>query len=292
MGWWKFWDREQSREPSPSSPAAVRPPGPNDSARPNPRPEPRQPSDPATERRIAQLLQRQTALRYDLVQSELALQPDNPWQVRIDLLSEAIATVEADIASQSAAPSLRRPEVTPIPITSVSATAGELATVTFTIGGETFRFEEQVDWDQRGGPTVRGDLQPVSGNVDNVVDPGLDLDVRQSLHDHLTDSIAVLATDLRDRALSDQPGPSSPTLADLARPCPECGGWMEWSGRCPACTRRDIERQRLRVERDRLDADRRAEADERHRRAEGLSITRRRLSAVATDLSALGVEPD
>ncbi len=291
MGWWKFWDREQSSESPPAPVSTVRPVA-SASERPEPSPKARQPVDPATERRIAQLRQRQAALRYDLSQSETALLPDNPWQDRIDLLSEAIATVEVDIANLATAPSSRWPAIAPVPITGVSANAGDLATVAFTIGGETFRFEEQVDWDQRGGPTVRGDLQPVSGDVDKIVDPDFSLDVRQALRDHLTDSIAVFATDLRDRALSDEPLPPSPTLADLARPCPECGGWMDWSGRCPACTRRDIERQRLRVERDRLDADRRSEAEERHRLAEGLSTTRRRLSAVATDLKALGVEPD
>lgn len=289
MGWWKFWDKEQSSGPSP---VAARAPGPIDPARAKPRPEPRRSSDPATERRIAQLRQRQAALRYDFAQSELALLPDNPWQDRIDLLGEAIATVEADIASLSVPRPSTRPAISPAPITAVSATAGDLATVTFAIGDEVFRFEEQVDWDQRGGPTVRGDLQPVAGDVERVIDPGFDLDDRRALREHLTDSIAVFATDLRDRALSDEPLPTSPTLADLAMLCPECGGWMDWSGRCLACTRRDIERQRLRVERDRLDADRRSEADERHRLAEGLSTTRRRLTAVATDLTALGVDPE
>lgn len=288
MGWWRFWDREQSDKAPTAVEAEIK------AGRPRPVParNMRNRQDPPTERRMAQLRQRQEALRYDIAQGELALQANNPWQDRIDLLSEAIATVEADISGLSTAPTQPMPEITPTPFTAIVASGGDLAQVSFTIGDEPFRFEELVDWDQRGGPTVRGDLQQVAGAVDRFVDSTLSLDVRHSLRDHFADSIVVFATDLRDRALSDEPLPSGLTLADLARPCPECGGWMNWSGRCPACVRRDIERQRLRVERDRLDADRIKEADERHRLAEGLATTRRRLSAVTTELTSLGVAPD
>lgn len=289
MGWWRFWDREQPAEVASTAKDAARPAErlrrPTHDDAPTPR-------DPSLERRVAQLRQRRAALLYDIAQGELALQPNNPWQDRIDLLSEAIETVETDLRTLDSGPAdIPSPPLAPIPITSVTASGDDLASVAFTIGDEAFRFEEQVDWDQRGGPTVRGDLQPVAGDVERLPIPDLPLDVARALRDHLSDSIVVFATDLRDRSLASRPLPESSTLADLARPCPDCGGWTDWSGRCPACTRREIERQRLRLERDRLDEDRRKEADERHRLAEGLATTRRRLSAADTDLRSLGVEP-
>lgn len=229
---------------------------------------------------------------FDIDQGELALQLENPWRDRIDLLSEAIANVESDLAALDALPATTAPAIDPVSIVDIVASGGELIQIAFTIGEERFHFEEQVDWDQRGGPTVRGDLQLVSGSVDSLLGSARTVDERVALRNHLIDSIVVFATDLRDRTLSGEPLPSAPILTDLAKPCPTCGGWMVWNGRCPACTSRAIERQRLRVERDRLDGDRRKEADERHRLADGLPISRRRLAAVETDITNLGFELD
>lgn len=287
MGWWRFWDKDPTTT---AAPQAEEPSGPPRRERQRPDPFQRTQFDPTTERRIAELRRRRDAMRFDIEQGELALQEQNPWQERIDLLTESLATIDADIAALDAAPSAPAPSVDPTPIRDIEAIGGELARVGFTIGAERFRFEEQVDWDQRGGPTVRGDLQSVEGDIDRLIPAGFAVDAQRALRDHLADSVAVFATDLRDRALDGRPMPSSPTLADLARPCPACGGWMDWHGRCPACTVRDIERHRLRGEAERLDGERQKEADERHRLAEALPIARRRLAAVATDLRALGAE--
>ncbi len=288
MGWWRFWDKEREHEPPQE---AVRVPREQaawarvDAVR-------QRPPDMANNRRIAELRRRREVMIFDIEQGELALQPDNPWQERIELLGEAIANVEADLAALDTLPASTVSAVEPVPIVDIVARGEELIQTAFTIGDERFRFEEQVDWDQRGGPTVRGDLQLVSGSVDSLLGSARTVDERVALRDHLSDSIAVFATDLRDRTLSGEPLPAAPTLADLAKPCPTCGGWMDWNGRCPACTSRAIERQRLRVERDRLDGDRRKEADEQHRLADGLVISRRRLAAVETDIISLGVGLD
>ncbi len=288
MGWLRFWDKARANEPpqeaGPVSPEPVTGTKPASARRRIP--------DTADDRRIAELRRRREAMIFDIDQGELALQPDNPWQERIDLLGEAITNVESDLAALDAFPATPTPAIEPRPIVDIVAHGDDLIQIAFSIGEARFRFEEQVDWDQRGGPTVRGDLQSVEGSVDSLLGSARTVDERVALRDHLTDSIAVFATDLRDRTLSGGPLPPSPTLADLARPCPTCGGWTDWNGRCPACTSRATERQRLRLERDRLDGDRRKEADERRRLADGLPISRRRLAAVETDITNLGVELD
>lgn len=246
------------------------------------------PGDRGVEARLAELRRRRDALLYDIDQGNLAQQPENPWQDRVNLLIDALATVETDLSAVDARPVVQRPEVAPVPIERITAGGSDLIRVEFSIAGERFAFEEQVDWDERGGPTVRGDLQPVAGDVSRLVPPQFDVDDRIALNDHLRESVAVFASNLRDRSLAGEPLPQSPTLQDLARPCPECGGWIDWNGHCHECALRDLERQRLRQEANRLDDERRKEAEERHRLAEGLPISQRRLIAVEADIRALG----
>ncbi len=255
-------------------PAATRPSGPPDKA--------------ARERRRRELLRRRDAILFDIEQGELALRPENPWQERIDLLGDALGTIDADREALAR----RRPEPTfplpPIPITDIATTSGDEATVRFAIGGEPFAFAEEVDWDERGGAVVRGDLRHQVGDTARLVPDETPCDLRKALAHHLAGSVTVFATDLRDRAIAGEPLPAAPTLADLARPCPKCGGWSDWHGRCPACTRRDLERQALNAEAARLEAERSREAEERHRWAERLPIAHRRLADIEADLAALG----
>ncbi len=287
MGWWRFWDKDSATTDASQAEEPVRP---SASGRGPRRPVTRTTTDPALERRTSELRRRRDALVFDIDQGELAQQPENPWRERIDLLSEAITNVEADIEALDSASPIKMPPLDPTPIRDIVATGSDLVHIGFAIGAERFAFEELADWDQRGGAVVRGDLRSVAGDVASLVPPAFPVDVRRALHDHLVDSVAVFATDLRDRSLSDESMPSDPTLADLARPCPKCGGWMDWSGRCPACTARATERQRLRSEAQRFDDERRAEADAQHQLADGLPVTRRRLAAVESDLRSLGVD--
>lgn len=247
------------------------------------------PDEAARERRRRELLRRWAAVLFDIEQGELALRPENPWQERIDLLGDALATIDADreaLARRLPEPTFPLP---PAPITGIEATtAGDHAIVRFAISGEQFAFAEEIDWDERGGAVVRGDLRHQAGDAARLIPGETPSELRDALAQHLTDSVAVFATDLRDRALAGEPLPSSPTLADLARPCPECGGWGDWHRRCPACTRQEMERQALNAEAERLEAERSREAEERHRWAERLPIAHRRLADIEADLAALG----
>jgi hypothetical protein len=105
---------------------------------------------------------------------------------------------------------------------------------------------------------------------------------------HLADSVFVFATDLRDRALAGEPLPTAPTLADLAQPCPDCGGWRDWHGRCSTCTQRAFERQQLHAEAERLRREQAKEEEERHKWAERLPFARRRLADIDAELATLG----
>jgi len=287
---WRFWEKSEE------APAA-------DAARPRiatiGRPPPRTPASPgparapsldgeARERKRAQLLRRRESLLYDVEQGELALRPENPWQDRIALLDEAIAAVEAERAALAAEPPAPTFPVPPIPITDVAATAGEPAAVSFAIDGEAFRFEEEIDWDQRGGPRVRGELRQQSGDAARLVPPETPPDRRDALAAHFAASVAVFATDLRDRAVEGTSLPDAPTRADLAQTCPECGGWKDWRGHCAACTERAWRRQALDAEVERLATEQATAAEERRRQAERLPIARRRLADLDAELAAVG----
>lgn len=288
MGWRKLRDKVLPSKPQVQ---AETPPIPARPLHVTPREDPRT-GNPEANARLAELRRRRDALLYDIDQGLLAQQPENPWQDRITLLTDALATVESDLAALGARPVVRRPAVDPVPIESLAAGGDELIRVEFVIAGERFVFEEQADWDERGGPTVRGDLQPISGDVSRLVPASFGADDRRALNEHLRESVAVFAANLRDRSLAGEPLPQSPTLQDLARPCLECGGWMDWNGRCAECAIRDMERQRLHAEANRLDDERHKEAEERHRLAEGLPISQRRLAAVEADIRTVGEAPD
>lgn len=281
MPWWRFWD--QSTAP----PAEDAAPPPEERSRRSPRRPgpPPGPVDDAARRRVENLRKRRDLVAFDLERAESATRPDNPWQERIALLGESIATVEADLARLAAEPPTPSVTLPVTPIGGIAATADEPATVEFVIGPERFRFEEETDWDQRGGPRVRGDLQRRVGDAAALVPADIPPDLRDPLARHLTSSVAVFATDLRDRALDGEPLPPSPTLADLARPCPDCGGWSDWRGTCDACAQRAWKRQQLDQEIARLDAERAEEAEERHRWADRLPIARRRLADVDAEIA-------
>lgn len=245
-------------------------------------------ADPGQQARLDQLRRRRELILFDVERAESAKAVDNPWQERIDLLDESLATVEADLAALGREPveaGLPLPET---PITAIAATADEPAVVAFAIGDERFRFEEETDWDQRGGPVVRGDLRQRAGAAEALVPGDVPRARRDDVLRHLTESVIVFATDLRDRALAGSPLPERPTLADLARPCPECGGWRDWRGTCERCAARAFRRQGLRAEGERLRKEREEEADERRKWAERLPIARRRLQDVEREIAAVG----
>lgn len=241
---------------------------------------------PVKEQRAA-LERKRLAIVFDIEQGELASEPENPWTHRIELLTEALATVEQDIkAVESIEPEPYHPlPATPIADINVVRDDGAF-TVSFTIDGNRFRYGEVLDWAERGHQVAPPDFRAEESHVEALIPGDTPHGLVQPLRQHLVDSLAVFATDLRDRALDETPLPASPTLAELVRPCPTCGGWTDWRGRCDACTRRKANAQSLLQERNRLLRERSAESEERHRLAERLPIARRRLMDLEREIEA------
>lgn len=223
---------------------------------------------------------------YDIEQGELATDPENPWTHRIELLTEALVTVDDDLnATLEPGTSLFHP-LPETPITNIEGDAHDAVRVAFSIGDDRFEFAEILDWAERGHQIARPELRPVRNDVSGLIPADTPEALRGPLRAHLDDSIFTFATDLRDRALDEEPFPGHPTLADLAKPCPVCGGWINWGGRCPTCTARKAEQQSFKREQKRLLSERAREAEERHRLAERLPVARRRLADLDAEIAA------
>ncbi len=277
---WQFWNKSEPEQPAPETVPPVKTRVPSRWQTPPL-------ADPAMQEKLDQLRRRREMIAYDLERAEAAQFPDNPWQERIDLLDESLATVEADLAALERLPPDPTFPVPPVPITGIAATGDEPAMVQFQIGPEQFHFEEETDWDQRGGPVVRGQLRQRSGDAANVVPPVTPASLRPALATHLVVSVTAFATNLRDRAVEGEPLPVNPTLTELAQPDPECGGWLEWGGASAPCARRAWRRQQLEAEAQRLLTERDEEIEDRVKWAERLPIARRRLADVDADIAAL-----
>ncbi|HEV2129045.1 MAG TPA: hypothetical protein VGR22_10545 [Thermomicrobiales bacterium] len=239
-------------------------------------------------RRLAALRKRRTDALYDIEQGELALEDDNPWKQRIELLGETLETVEADYAE---AEEVEPGPYHPLPETPIEdmrvAIENDVATVSFRVGDEPFAYEEPLDWAERGHQIARTELRRTAGDPSTVVPDNVPDELRDELHSHLENSLFVLATVLRDATLDEEPVPEKVTLADLARPCSTCGGWMDVRGRCQHCARRKLRLQELFRERDRLLSERAAEIEEQHRMAERLPLARRRLNDVEAEIAQI-----
>src|SRR5690606_27921128 len=159
---WQFWNRSKPEQPAPETAPPVKTRVPSRWQTPPL-------ADPVKQQKLDQLRRRREMIAYDLERAEAAQFPDNPWQARIDLLDESLATIEADLAALDRLPPDPTFPVPPVPITGIAATGDEPATVRFQIGAEQFLFEEETDWDQRGGPVVRGQLRQRSGDAANLV---------------------------------------------------------------------------------------------------------------------------
>lgn len=284
---WRFWEKKDEVRAGEATPrrrtATIGGPIPQPSRAAAPAPS-------ATDRdaRLARLRNRRQAVLFDVDQAEAALQPENPWRERIDLLNEAIATVETDLKALEELPRVESAPLPATPIADIAVSIEEPPSVSFRIGEERFRYEEEIDWAERGTTVVHGELKRSAGEVDRIVPASIPAHLRDDLLAHLTDSLFVFATDLRERKLSDEPPPERATLADLAQPCPDCGGWRDWKGHCPECQRRAYRRQQLDAEADRLAAEREHEAEELARWADRLPVARRRLADVDAEIAALG----
>jgi hypothetical protein len=244
-------------------------------------------ADPAQQSRLDALRRRRDMAAYDLERARAAQQPENAWQERIDLLDRSLSTIEDDLRGLEAVRPLPVFPLPETPITGIDVRVEEPACVGFTIGPERFLWEEEIDWDQRGGPVVRGQVQQRTGNAAALVPPDAPADRREALAQHLAESATVFALDLRDRALDGEPLPQRPTLADLARPCPECGDWLDWKGHCATCAHRAWQRQSLLAEAERLTQERDDEVEDRHKWAERFPVARKRLADIDAEIATL-----
>lgn len=244
-------------------------------------------ADPAMQSRLDALRRRHDMAAYDLERAELARQEENPWRERIALLDQSLATIEDDLRALDAIPPLPPMSLPETPIIDIAVSLEEPVSVSFAIGPQPFRWEEEIDWDQRGGPVVRGQLRQRAGDAAALVPADVPSDRRDDLARHLAESAAVFAVDLRDRALEGEPLPDAPTLADLARPCPVCGDWLDWRGHCDACATRAYQRQTLHAEAARLAQERDDEDEDRHKWAERLLVARKRLADLDAEIAQL-----
>jgi len=239
-------------------------------------------------RRLATLERRRTGTLYDIEQGELATKDDNPWKQRIGLLTEALQTVEDDYAAAETVVPGPHHLLPDTPIADIAVEfEDDVATVRYRVGDEVFVYEEPLDWAERGHQITRLELRHVAGEAVRLVPDDTPGDLREALVHHLQTSLFVLATVLRDRTLEEEPLPDHIVLADLARPCPTCGGWTDYRGRCQNCALRAARLQELFRERTRLLNERAAEIEEQHRMAERLPLARRRLADIDAEIAAI-----
>lgn len=246
---------------------------------------PRLSADPSVDEQRNAYERRRIALQFDIDQGELASDPDNPWTHRIELLTEALANVEDELRrAEEVVPGPYHP-VPATPITDIRVDRGEGISLGFTIGDETFAFEEVLDWAERGTQIARPELVQTAGDASRLTPADTPHDLVEPMGKHLRDSVTTFAIDLRDRTLDEELLPESPALADLARPCPVCGGWTDWKGHCDTCATRKARVHELFRERTHLLRERSNEAEERHRLADRLPLARHRMRDLENEIA-------
>ena len=308
MSWRQFWkkpdqDNEQKERPAatPDPPGLGRPrvTPPEQSGTPGQRVLPahmqriveerKRPERPPLDNRakLARLERARLAAIFDVEQGELAASPVNPWRDRISLLTDAMKTVEEDRRKlQQVEPAPYHP-LPATPILDIAVETEPVASVSFAVGSERFGYAEERDWAERGHSVTIGELKLRAGDAGALVPADTPDDLVDALRAHLEESLFVFASDMRDRTLDQVELPADATLADLGKPCPVCGGWQDWMGRCQVCRNRDANLQLLKREENRLLSDRAREAEERHRLEERLPVARRRLKDIETEIAAL-----
>ncbi len=283
MARWKFWENP----PEPPKPA----PAPAETHRIPPRKDTIAISpnlDPDQASRLRRLRQRRATVLYDVERAEEATQPDNSWTQRVQLIDDAIKAVETDLKSIDVD---RRPAgvaLQPTPIENIQVSLESPPSVSFSIGEEAFKYEEDLDWSERGHQIARSELLARSGDPTSLIPDGVTGEDRTRLSEHLTDSLFAFATVLRDAAVENHPLPANPTLADLAKPSPEHGDWLDWAEDSPEKKRRDLKRAEMAAELERFRKEQAKEIEEQSRWEDRLPIARRRLAEIDAEIASLG----
>lgn len=234
--------------------------------------------DAATrERRRRRLQQRISNLRHDIRQAESALEEENRWSKRVAELDAAMAQAREDLVTVQEPPPGREPiELPPTPVEVQRVEPGPPSDVRFTIGGEAFRFSEEIDWSERGHQKSEFVLRRFAGDVETLIPDDIPADRRDELREHLGHSIGALAELLRENALEQNPQPEL-TLHDLATPCPKCHSWRDVRNRCISCQRREWRAQEIHAEIERLLDERNSQLEEIARWRDALPVLRRQL---------------
>ncbi len=126
----------------------------------------------------------------------------------------------------------------------------------------------------------------MSGDVAALIPAEFSQDQRAALETHLRQSLFVFASDIRDRTLEGNALPVA-TLADLARPSAEHGGWLDWAGQSANQQAKEEARHNLLAERSRLETERAQLVEDQVRTAENLPIARRRLADLEREIETL-----
>ena len=238
-------------------------------------------------RRRKRLQERITNIQYDVQQAESALTESNRWTERMEGLNQAIEQARRDADSILTAPPDRVGIPLPAwPVVIERVQPTEPAEIVLRIGDVPFRYTEALDWAERGTQKVEPQLQRTEGDVERLMPAEVPVEQRSELREHLAHGIATLVAQVRDDALDGRASPSV-TLADLATPCPTCGGWRDLKGRCPSCQAREWQAQSLREDVDRLIRERNETLDDMQRLRERLPVLRRQLADARTELATL-----
>ena len=249
----------------------------------------------AERRRLTRLETRRTNLEYDLSRAESAYLPHNRWTERVEQLDEAITQANDDIAALVPRPTdIPTVQLAPKPIDINIVSTAEPAEVVLSANGVTLDYREEVDWAERGHQLELPTLELFQGDVQPLIPATLDDTQRQRLTEHLRNSFSIVANEALERATDNEPLPTL-TLADLTRPCLQCGGWLDPKGRCPACTQLDWQRDEIAEAAQRLAHERSEVTGEMEQARERLPVIRRQLQDVDHDIAELrakGVEPE
>jgi hypothetical protein len=216
--------------------------------------------------------------------------PDSPFQQRIAVLNGALDAIEREIALATPLEPRDVPALSPSPVTALEVVLEPAPRVSFSIGGERFVYEEEIDWAERGTQVVRGDLVGIAGDGSRLIPASIAGELREDLATHLERSLFAFATDLRDRAVEGDPMPAEVTLAALATPSKTCGDWELWGGVSLRCLEHETRLRELNAERTRLLTERGTEIEERQRQLEELPIQIRRRNQAIAELIAIEKE--
>jgi len=244
------------------------------------------PADPDLAARLVALRKRREALLHDVTSAEEAGAEHNRWRTEIALIDQAMDETERDLKEIGTTVGPAGTALPPAEITDISCETEPVVRVRFRIGADEFSYSEEIDWAERGHQLARSELIAEQGNIDALIPADFPASERTAAQSHLERSLFAFASDIRDRTLNEQAVPSA-TLADLAKPSREYGGWLDWTGQSAIQSAHEAERNRLRAELERLQSERARLIEDEAKTAELLPIARRRLAELDRDIEAI-----